>query len=436
MTDPDSTHPDSMQRDYLQRYQQTVTGVFGTPQRVLVRGRGATVWDADGAEYLDLLGGIAVNILGHAHPRILAALSAQAATLGHISNLFTSPAQVQLAEKLLELAQAPDGSVFFSNSGSEANEAALKIARAYGKQLSEHKTRIICVEQAFHGRTLGAVSVTAKQAYRDPFEPLLPAITRVPAGDLDQMVAAVDETVAAVLIEPVQGESGVHGYPAGYLAAVRDLCDRHGALLIFDEVQSGSGRTGTWFAYQNPAVTGQEHPVVPDVVTLAKSLGGGFPIGATVCLNKATSMALSAGQHGTTFGGNPLACAVALEVLHTLEEENLLERAQAIGRSMATHLTEIEGIETVRVYGAWAGIDVSIPDQPADQPRPARDDLNTPHLAARAVTAAAEAGFLINATSPTTLRLAPSLVVTDEQLDSFYQRLPALVATASQNHTR
>ncbi|HET8615114.1 MAG TPA: acetylornithine transaminase, partial [Actinomycetales bacterium] len=262
---------------WQERYAHALLGVYGTPQRVLVRGEGAYVWDADGRRYLDLLGGIATNALGHAHPTLVGAVTAQLSTLGHVSNFFATPPQVALAERLLALIEAPDGSrVFFANSGGEANEAAFKLARRTGRP------RILALEGAFHGRSMGALALTYKPAYREPFEPLPGGVEHLPFGDVDALEAAVDGSVAAVILEPIQGEAGVRPLPEGYLARARALTAEHGALLVLDEVQTGIGRTGAWFAHTR-------HGVVPDVVTLAKGLGGGLPIGAVVAFGHRTA---------------------------------------------------------------------------------------------------------------------------------------------------
>ncbi|MDO5635382.1 MAG: acetylornithine transaminase, partial [Micrococcus sp.] len=371
--------------------------------------------------YLDLLAGIAVNVLGHAHPRLVHAVSEQLAQLGHISNLFTSPQQIGLAEALLQRAEAgPGASVFFANSGTEANEAAFKLARRHGRERPSAdgsvRHRVIAVEHGFHGRTLGALALTAKAAYREPFEPLPGGVEHVARGDLDALRARLDDTVAAVILEPVQGEAGVHGTPAGYLQGVRELCDEHGALLIFDEVQTGMGRTGTWFAWQNESVTSGA-PVRPDAMTLAKGLGGGLPIGALVCLTARASGLLQPGQHGTTFGGNPVATAAGSAVIDAIEAESLLDRARAIGQRVATGAAPLERVAAVRHYGALIGIDLA----PAAHGEP---------TAPAVVRAGLEAGFILNATSEHTLRLAPPLVVTDAQLDAFLQALPHLLETA------
>lgn len=413
------------QEDLLHRYSSVLTGVFGAPSRVLVRGEGVHVWDADGRRYTDFLGGIAVNALGHAHPALVQAVTQQLGTLGHISNLFTSEPQIGLAERLLELAGAAEGStVFFANSGSEANEAALKLARRHGREdPSGRRTRVLALEHSFHGRTLGALAMTWKPAYREPFEPLPGGIEFLPAGDVAALQAAIDETVSAVIIEPVQGESGVHGWPAGYLQAAREATRRHGALLIFDEVQSGTGRTGTWFAHQNPAVTGQQAPVVPDAMTLAKGLGGGIPLGALLSFGARTSHLLTAGQHGTTFGGNPVATAAGLAVLDTLVEDGLLEHARALGARLADRLGGLDAVTEVRQYGLLIGVDLTVP---AGSAHPVPDG----GLAPAVVRAGLDAGYLLNATDPSTLRLAPPLVLGQQQADQLVADLPSLVDAA------
>ncbi|HQR27477.1 MAG TPA: acetylornithine transaminase, partial [Nocardioides sp.] len=293
---------------------------FGPPRLVLTRGRGAHVWDESGREYVDLLGGIAVNALGHAHPALVAAVTDQLSTLGHVSNLFASEPQIELAETLVTLLEAgrPAGTrVFFTNSGTEANEAAFKLTRRTGR------THVVAAEGGFHGRTMGALALTAKEAYRTPFEPLPGEVTFVPYGDPEALAGAVTERTAAILLEPVQGEAGVVVPDRDYLPAARRIADEHGALLWLDEVQTGAGRTGTWFAHQNPALT---DPVRPDVVTVAKGLAGGIPIGACLASGTAAGL-LQPGHHGTTFGGNPVACAAGLAVLRTIRDDGLLGRA-------------------------------------------------------------------------------------------------------------
>ena len=388
------------------RYSHAMIGVFGTPQRVLVRGEGTRLWDADGNEYLDLLGGIAVNALGHAHPDVVAALTKQAGTLAHVSNFFATPTQIELAERLLRLAKAPEGSgVFFTNSGAESNETAFKIARRTGRP------RILALEKSFHGRTMGALALTHKEAYRAPFEPLPGGVEFLPAGDVAALEAALAPgDVAALVLEPIQGEAGVLPLGEEYLRAARELTARHGTLLILDEVQTGVGRTGEWFAHQ--AIEGLQ----PDVMTLAKGLGGGFPIGAALTFGEHATGLLGPGQHGTTFGGNPLGAAVSLAVLGAIAEDGLLDAARTLGARLQAHVTELAGrdgrILGVRGAGLLQGIALAAP------------------IAPQVVAAALEAGFILNAANPTTLRLAPPLIITDEELDTFVEALPALLDAA------
>lgn len=387
--------------DLAARYAEAMIPVFGTPQRVLVRGEGAYVWDDQGRRYLDLLGGIAVNALGHAHPAFVAALGKQAETLGHVSNFFASAPQVELAETLLRLAHAPAGSgVFFANSGTEANEAAFKLARRTGRP------RIIALENSFHGRTMGALALTSKEAYRAPFAPLPGGVEFLPAGDTEALAAALAPgDVAAVFAEPIQGEAGVLPLDPDYLRDMRRLTRETGTLLILDEVQSGIARTGHWFAHQ--AVDG----VVPDAMTLAKGLGGGFPIGALVVFGPETRALLTAGQHGTTFGGNPLGAAVSLAVLGTIREEGLDRRATELGEHLVRSVAALHHplIAGVRGAGLLRGIALDAP-------------------VAQAVAAAAlDAGFIVNAPNATTIRLAPPLIVTEEQLSTFVDALPDLL---------
>lgn len=380
---------------FKQRYPNALMNTFGPPRLALVRGEGAHVWDEDGQEYVDLFGGIAVNALGHAHPALVEAVTAQLTTLGHVSNFFTSAPQVELAERLLGLVGA-EGRVFVSNSGTEANEAALKLTRRTGR------TGLVAMEGSFHGRSMGALALTAKAAYREPFEPLPGDVTFVPYGDADALAAAVDETTAAVVIEPIQGEAGVIVPPEGFLAAAREITDRNGALLWLDEVQSGIGRTGAWLAHSGSGVT-------PDIVTLAKGLGGGIPIGATIGLGTAGSL-FEPGNHGTTFGGNPVACAAALAVLDTIEKEGLMEAAVVRGAELTTVLTAIDAVTAVEGRGLLLGA------QLADE------------TAAELVARAQERGFLLNNTGPARLRFAPPLTITADDVAAFGDAWPDIVA--------
>lgn len=404
----------------LEQYSQHLMNVFGPPQAVLARGEGAVVWDADGNRLLDLLGGIAVNALGHAHPAWVRALSEQAAALGHISNFFTSPQQIELAKKLLELTGAPEGSrVFFANSGSEANEAAFKLARRQGHEVpgpDGPRTRILALEDSFHGRTAGSLAMTAKKAYREPFEPL-PTGVEFLAPTLEALEAAVDNTVSALIVEPVRGEAGVRPLPEGWLRRARQLTREHGALLIVDEVQTGVGRTGQWFA-SSAELSGAD---APDAMTLAKGLGGGFPIGAMITFGEHASGLLGPGQHGTTFGGNPLATAVGLATLTTIEDEQILQNVRSVGQHLADGLRAIDGVAEVRAHGLLIGIDLEPIDHSASQ---------TAALAPAVVAAARRAGFIVNAPGPLTLRLAPPLILSAEQADELLEALPSILDAA------
>ena len=368
--------------DWTARYEGAVMNTFGSPQTILVRGEGSHVWDADGKKYLDLLGGIAVNALGHAHPAIVAAVTGQLTTLGHISNFFASEPQIGLAEKLLALIDH-DGRVFFTNSGTEANEAAFKATRRTGR------TKIVVAEGSFHGRTMGALALTSKEAYRAPFEPLPGDVVWVPYGDTPALDAAMDATVAAVLLEPIQGEAGVVAPPDGYLQAAREIASEHGALLWLDEVQTGIGRTGAWFAHQQSGV-------VPDLVTVAKGLGGGIPIGACIALGDAATL-LQPGNHGTTFGGNPVATAAALAVIATIESEHLLDHVATIGDQIRRGLEAHPLVAATTGQGLLIGV------------------VLESSVSADVVKAALTAGLIINAPTPDRLRLAPPLSLSEDE---------------------
>jgi acetylornithine aminotransferase len=388
------------------RYAGAIMNTFGTPQRVLVRGEGAYVWDADGNRYLDLLAGIAVNALGHAHPFLTSAVTAQLATLGHVSNFFATAPQVALAERLLQLLDAPEGSrVFFCNSGTEANEAAFKLARRTGR------TGMVAAEGAFHGRTMGALALTHKPGYRAPFAPLPGDVVHVPFGDVEALRAAVGPGTAAVVLEPVQGEAGAVVPPAGYLRAARELTAAVGALLILDEVQTGVGRTGAWFAHQHAPIGGG---ITPDVVTLAKGLGGGIPIGALVALGEGPARLLGPGDHGTTFGGNPVAAAAALATLHVVERDGLLENVTTVGRRITEGVLGLAHpqVASVRGEGLLLGIVLRSP------------------IAAGVRDALLDRGIIVNAAAPDVVRLAPPLILTADQADTFVEALPGALDLA------
>lgn len=383
---------------HTERYQAALMNTFGPPKLTLVRGEGAHVWDADGQEYVDLLGGIAVNALGHGHPALVAAVTEQLQTLGHVSNFFATEPQLALAERLLALLGAGPGKVFLTNSGAEANEAAFKLTRRTGR------THVVAAAGGFHGRTMGALALTSKAAYREPFEPLPGEVTFVPYGDERALADAVTDETAAVLLEPLQGEAGVEVPPEGYLAAARRVADEHGALLWLDEVQTGMGRTGEWFAHH-------AHGVTPDVVTVAKGLGGGFPIGACIGVGAAGDL-LQPGNHGTTFGGNPVACAAALAVIGTIEAEGLLEHVTVLGQKLRDGLAADPRVTEVRGEGLLIGLDLSA-ERSAD-----------------VVAAAQAAGFIVNAPTPHRIRLAPPLVLTEADAAAFLEAWPGILDQA------
>jgi acetylornithine aminotransferase len=399
-----STLADATGVAWTERYGQSLMNTFGAPRRVLVRGEGPYVWDTDGNRYLDLLGGIAVNALGHAHPTLTAAICAQLGTLGHVSNFFATPTQVALAEALLRLsgaADVPGSRVFLANSGTEANEAAFKMARR------TDRPRILALEGGFHGRSMGALALTHKPAYRAPFEPLPGGVEFLPFGDVTALEAAIDDDVAALVVEVVQGEAGVRPLPPGYLAHARRLTEQHGALLVVDEVQTGVGRTGHWFAHQDPALGGG---VRPDVMTLAKGLGGGFPVGAVVAYGERAATLLGPGHHGTTFGGNPVAAAAALATLGVIERDGLLDRVREVGARLGEALRSVPAVTGVRAVGLLVAIELGA------------------EVSAAVAAQALEAGFVVNPVTPTALRLAPPLVLTWEQVSPFVDFLRTLPA--------
>ncbi|MBF6329902.1 acetylornithine transaminase [Nocardia transvalensis] len=382
------------------RWSAALMNNYGTPKVALVRGAGAVVYDADGKRYLDFLGGIAVNSLGHAHPAILEAVTQQLGTLGHVSNLYASEPTVELAERLVAQFGDGRGRAFFCNSGTEANEAAFKIARLTGRR------KIIACEEAFHGRTMGALALTGQASKRTPFEPMPPGVVHIPYGDADALAAAVDSDTAAVFLEPIMGESGVVVPPADYLSKARALTAEHGALLILDEVQTGIGRTGHFYAHQ---ATG----VVPDIITLAKGLGGGLPIGAVLAQGVAAEL-FTPGLHGTTFGGNPVCAAAALAVLRTIDEAGLLAHVETLGKTLIDGITDLGHplVDHVRGAGLLIGIQL------------------TQDVSAQVEESARAAGYLINPAKPNVIRLAPPLILTEAQAENFLTDLPGILDRA------
>ncbi|MEU9501455.1 acetylornithine transaminase [Streptomyces sp. NPDC048196] len=384
------------------RWQGAMMDNFGTPRVPLVRGEGVKVWDADGKEYLDFLGGIAVNALGHAHPAVVRAVSDQVATLGHVSNFFVAEPTVALAERLLALAGGRPGRVYFSNSGAEANEAAFKIGRLTGR------THMVATQGGFHGRTMGALALTGQPAKQAPFAPLPGDVTHVPYGDVEALRAAVTTDTALVVLEPVQGENGVVVPPPGYLRAAREITAATGTLLVLDEIQTGIGRTGHW-------LESQAQGVEADVITLAKGLGGGLPIGATLAFGPAADL-LTPGSHGSTFSGNPVVCAGALAVLDTIEADGVLANVKRVGERLRDGIEALGDpmVGQVRGAGLLLGIVLTEP------------------LAPRVQQAAQDAGLLVNAVAPDVIRLAPPLIVSDDEADTFLRRLPAVLNTVRQ----
>jgi acetylornithine/N-succinyldiaminopimelate aminotransferase len=384
----------------LDGYAHSMMNTFGPPKRVFVRGEGCYVWDANGRRYLDLLAGIAVNALGHAHPTVLSAITGQIATLGHVSNFFATPAQVALASRLTAMTGADDARVFFTNSGTEANEAGFKITRMTGR------TKIISTEGAFHGRSMGSLALTHNPKYREPFVPLPGEVIFVPYGDVEALALAASDEVAAVVLEPIQGENGIVVPPPGYLRRARQICDQHGALLWMDEVQTGMGRTGSWLAHV-------EEGIRADIVTLAKGLGNGFPVGACLATGPAARL-LGPGSHGSTFGGNPVAAIAGLAVIAVIERDGLLDHVTAMGEHLTSAVDQLAHplIIGVRGRGLLRGIVFAEP------------------VAAAVSDAALDAGFIVNAPGPQVLRLAPPLVVTAGQLDTFVAALPGLLDRA------
>ena len=391
------THTEAL----LQRWDSVMMTSYGTPPLALASGDGAVLTDVDGKTYVDLLGGIAVSILGHRHPVVIEAATRQLNTLGHTSNLYAHEPGIALAEALVELWGVNGARVFFCNSGTEANELAFKLSRLV------NRTKLVATQRSFHGRTMGSLALTGQPEKQSPFAPLPGDVTHIPYGDIDALAAAVTDDTAAVFLEPIMGEAGVVVPPEGYLVAARQITARHGALLVIDEVQTGMGRTGMFFAHQHDGI-------IPDVVTMAKGLGGGLPIGACLAVGPVAAL-LTPGLHGSTFGGNPICAAAALAVLRTLVGDSLIERAKVAGESLSEGIKSLNHVlvDHVRGRGLLLGVVLTAP------------------VAKRVETAAREAGFLVNAAASDVIRLAPPLVITDAQIDLFVKNLPDVLEIAA-----
>jgi acetylornithine aminotransferase len=383
---------------YLSRWDSSLQNNYGKPAITLVKGKGIIVTDADGKSYLDFLGGIATSILGHAHPVIVKAVTKQVSTLSHISNFYAHPNAIELAEKLVGMTGDKSAKVFFCQSGAEANEAALKLSRRTGK------VRVVAAQSAFHGRTMGALSLTGQPSKREPFLPLIKGVKHVPYGDIDAMRKAVSRKTAMVIIEPIMGEAGVIVPPADYLQELRLLCDKNGALLVIDAVQTGMGRTGDWFGYEYSGIT-------PDVITLAKGLGGGLPLGAMIALGKAADL-FQPGDHGSTFGGNPVTTAAGLAAIKFIESQKILSKVEKQGAHLMQELALIPGVKEVRGAGLLLGIEL--------------ESLKASDVS----DAMRAAGVLVNAANATTIRIAPALIVSDAQINKFITIFRKVIADA------
>lgn len=381
------------------RWNASLMPNYGTPNLVLDHGKGATVWDVDGKKYIDFLAGIAVNILGHAHPALIEAVTKQMSTLGHTSNFAAHKPGLDLAEKLIDISGRP-GKVFFCNSGTEANEAAIKLSRLTGK------SHIVSLHGSFHGRTTGAIALTGQPKKYKPFLPLMPEVSFISPNEIAELEPTINDKTAALWVEPILGEGGVLPLTSEYLKAAQAVTAKHHAMFVVDEVQTGIARTGSWFAFQNDALD-------PDVLLIAKGLGGGFPIGAMVAFGEYQDL-MTQGLHGTTYGGNAVACAAGLAVLETVERENLLSRAKLIEAEFVSHISNAPGVEQVRGVGAMLGVVLN-------------------HENAAAVEAKSrELGLIINAPLPNVLRIVPPLVITDAELRDGIQLLTQALGDCEQ----
>jgi acetylornithine aminotransferase len=384
---------------FAKRWSKAVQNNYGVPEITLIKGKGLNVQDVEGKLYLDFLGGIATNILGHAHPSIISAVSKQVRTLNHVSNFYSHPNAVLLAEKLVSLTKTKNAKVFFCQSGAEANEAAIKLSRKSGR------SHIVAAQGSFHGRTMGALSLTGQPSKREPFLPLLKNVKHVPYGDIEAMRRSITKKTAMVIIEPIMGEAGVIVPPTDYLQGLRQLCDKNGALLVIDAVQTGMGRTGDWFGYEYSGIT-------PDVITLAKGLGGGLPLGAMIAIGDSADL-FKPGEHGSTFGGNPITTAAALAVIKTIEKQNILKKVRRQGQVLIQELALIPGVSQVRGAGLLIGIEL--------------ENANSDEIARKL----AEAGVLVNAANSSTIRIAPALIVSDSQIRKFINTFREVLTSGS-----
>lgn len=385
-------------KKFLNRWDSSLQNNYGKPAITLVKGNGILVTDADGKTYMDFLGGIATSILGHAHPSVVKAVTKQISTLSHVSNFYAHPNAISLAEKLVAMTGDKNAKVFFCQSGAEANEAALKLSRRTGK------VRVVAAQGAFHGRTMGALSLTGQPSKREPFLPLIKGVKHVPFGDIDAMRKAVSKKTAMVIIEPIMGEAGVIVPPQDYLQELRQICDKNGALLVIDAVQTGMGRTGDWFGYEYSGIT-------PDVITLAKGLGGGLPLGAMIALGKAAEL-FQPGDHGSTFGGNPVTTAAGLAAIQFIESKEILTKVEKQGAHLIQELALIPGVKEVRGAGLLLGIEL--------------ESLKASDVS----DAMRSAGVLVNAANATTIRIAPALIVTNAQITKFISIFRKVIADA------
>ncbi|CAB4566065.1 MAG: acetylornithine transaminase [Actinobacteria bacterium] len=374
-------------KQFSKRWTNSIQNNYGTPSITLVKGKGLVVKDIEGNTYLDFLAGIATNILGHSHPSVVSAVSKQVRTLNHVSNFYSHPNAVALAEKLASFTGTKGAKVFFCQSGAEANEAAIKLSRKTGR------SHIVATQGSFHGRTMGALSLTGQPSKREPFLPLLKNIKHVPFGDIEAMRRCISKKTAMVIVEPIMGEAGVIVPPDDYLQQLRELCDKSGALLVIDAVQTGMGRTGDWFGYEYSGIT-------PDVITLAKGLGGGLPLGAMIALGRSADL-FEPGEHGSTFGGNPITTAAALAVIKTIESKKLLKKVRGQGRLLIQELALIPGVQQVRGAGLLIGIEL--------------ESGNAREISKKLL----ERGVLVNPANDTVIRIAPALIVSDAQINKF-----------------